>query len=184
MSGPDGPRVHVDVVEVTLRLALSFVLDDAGFRRTPDAQRADVVVSEQLPPPSSARPLDVLVVRPLPARALAAVDAVSSGRARAALAATDPLALPTTLDALAAGLAVIPQIVVAAASEAPALAERLRDTLRLVQHGCSNGVIARRLHCSQSTVKRDVAELLRLFDAPNRASLAATASALGFNGAR
>ena len=47
--------------------------------------------------------------------------------------------------------------------------------------GWSNPAIARQLHVSPGTTKRDVAELLRRFDAPNRMALSATALRLGLH---
>jgi DNA-binding NarL/FixJ family response regulator len=55
----------------------------------------------------------------------------------------------------------------------------LERTLQLVLRGCTNLAIARQVHQSEATTKRDVAELLRRFDAPNRMALAATAIRLG-----
>jgi DNA-binding NarL/FixJ family response regulator len=45
-------------------------------------------------------------------------------------------------------------------------------------------MIARALHESESTAKRDVGDLLRMFDAHNRIGLASTATRLGYRSRR
>jgi DNA-binding CsgD family transcriptional regulator len=175
-------QVHLSIADTTLRLALSFVLDDSGYRRTHDPKAATVVVATAFGLGADRLPIDVLVVPPFPASAHAAMDAVNKGLARGVLSATDPLRLPFTIEAVLSGVVVVPIEVVDAANGAPQLGPRLEDTLRLVLDGCSNNVIARRLHQSESTVKRDITELLEAFDAHNRAALVSVASRLGYGG--
>jgi DNA-binding NarL/FixJ family response regulator len=63
---------------------------------------------------------------------------------------------------------------------APRLTDRQRQTLRLLARGSSSTSIAGALRQSESTAKRDIAELLVLFDAPNRTALVSSAASLGF----
>ena len=56
------------------------------------------------------------------------------------------------------------------------LSPREQQVLRLVSEGCSNGMIAARLHLSENTVKTHVESLLNRFGARNRAEVVAAAS--------
>jgi DNA-binding CsgD family transcriptional regulator len=177
--------VAVDVTETTLRLALSYVLDDDhGWARVPAGEPSDLVVADRVMLGDGSPPLDVLVVLPLPALSQQAVHALAEGRVRAVLDASQPDQLPTTLRALDAGLSVLPTAVVEAANDVPVLNDRLGQTLHLVLSGASNRTIARALHESESTAKRDVGDLLRMFDARNRVGLVSTASRLGYRSRR
>ena len=74
----------------------------------------------------------------------------------------------------------LPCRVVEEANRAPRLPDRLATTLHLVLAGCSNPSIARQLHQSESTVKRDINTLLRRFSAPNRLALVGVARSAGY----
>jgi DNA-binding CsgD family transcriptional regulator len=68
---------------------------------------------------------------------------------------------------------------VISASHAPAavrLSPREQEVLRLVSEGCSNAMIASRLHVTENTVKSHVESLLNRFGARNRAEVVAAAS--------
>jgi DNA-binding NarL/FixJ family response regulator len=175
-----GPPVALSVRETTLRLALSFVIEDAGWARSEAPGPGCLEVADRIGGATDARPLDVLVVAPTPAASRAAMAAFSEGRTRAILDATRPDELPQTLGLVAQQLCVVPAGILDAAHHAPALARRLDDTLHLLLRGQPNRLIARSVHQSEATTKRDVAELLRLFDAPNRTALVATATRLGY----
>jgi DNA-binding NarL/FixJ family response regulator len=54
-----------------------------------------------------------------------------------------------------------------------ALSAREREVLALVAQGASNAAIAERLHLSDHTVKRHVANILLKLDLPTRAAAAA-----------
>jgi DNA-binding CsgD family transcriptional regulator len=172
--------VALSVRETTLRLALSFVIEDAGWSRAEVPCPGCLVVADRIGGASDDRPLDVLVVAPTPATSRAAMAAFSEGRTRAILDATRPDELPRTLGLVAQHLCVVPAEILDAAHRAPALSSRLDDTLHLLLRGQPNRLIARSVHQSEATTKRDVAELLRLFDAPNRTALVATATRLGY----
>jgi DNA-binding NarL/FixJ family response regulator len=168
------------ITEPTLRLALAFVLDDAGWRRSTSGGLGVATVADVVPSRPDRPPVDVLVVHPCPAQCHLAVRALALGQARAVLDARQPERLPDVLHAVMTGLAVLPHAVIDAAREVPPLSERLGHTLELVLAGRSNTAIARTLHESESTAKRDVAELLRLFDVTNRLTLVASAVRLGY----
>ena len=59
------------------------------------------------------------------------------------------------------------------------MTSREREVLTLLAEGCSNTVIARRLHVTESTVKRHVESILSRLNVRNRAGAVAVASRLG-----
>jgi DNA-binding NarL/FixJ family response regulator len=172
-----GAGVRLVVGDVTLRYALTYVLEQGGFTVR---SGGDLVVSDQLG--AATEPVvHALVVEPLPAACQSALAAISTGLARGAVLADDPEALPAVLDQVRAGMVAFPDRLVAEANQAPTLAPRLLATLQLLIVGYSNVAIGRQLHASESTVKRDIAALLRHFDVPNRHQLAVAARRTGFD---
>ena len=174
-----GPRVHIDLRDATLRMALSFAVDEAGWTRAARREPGTALVADWLVHHPATPPLDVLVIPSTPAAARRAVDAFTAGAVRSVLRANEPGALPGVLDLVQRDLGVVPAAVVEAARAFPPLTLRLERTLRLVLCGWSNKAIAAYVHQSEATTKRDVTELLRRFDAPNRMALASTALRLG-----
>lgn len=184
MTGDDSRplTVHLDLRDTTTRYALSFAVEQAGWSRTSDPGAATARVADHLVERADAPALDVLVLAPTPAASRRGVDAFTRGAARAVVSAEEPRALPDALDAGRRGLAVVSRTVLAAASAYPSLTPRLERTLLLVVRGRTNREISRELGQSDATSKRDIAELLHRFDAPNRVALAATAWRLGLPG--
>jgi DNA-binding CsgD family transcriptional regulator len=172
-------RVHLDVRDPTLRLALGFAAERAGWTQVRVAAEDIPCVSDRIGPRPDGRPLAVLVISPSPAAARLALDAFTDGGVRCVLPADDAGGLPLALELARRDLGLVPAAVVASARSFPPLGERLQRTLELVLRGWSNPRIAQAVHPSEATTKRDVAELLRRFDAPNRVALAATALRLG-----
>ena len=170
--------VQIDVANMTVRLALCFVAEDAGFMRGNSDEA--ITVSDTFPAGDAVTPIDVLVIDAQPVACQRAVGAVSSGAARAVICTDEPDRLPAALRAVSDDLSVVPQRVIECANRAPVLSPRLLRTLQLVAGGSSNQTIARATHESVSTVKRNVAQLLEMFDAPNRMALTATAIRLGY----
>jgi DNA-binding NarL/FixJ family response regulator len=124
--------------------------------------------------------VETVVVDPVAAACQDALDAVVRGQARTAICSDDPEALPGALDAAVRNTVALPCRVVEEANRAPRLPDRLATTLHLVLAGCSNPSIARQLHQSESTVKRDINTLLRRFSAPNRLALVGVARSAGY----
>ena len=171
--------VGLDVVSTVTRLALSFVIDQAGWVRCGhDRPCSCVTVTDQID--RGGRSADVIVTRTEPAACHDAIQAVVAGRARAVILNDEPESLTPTVVALAAGTMTIPQRALELSLAAPELSDRLRETLRLLAAGQSSRTIARALHESESTAKRDITELLSLFDVPNRTALISAATRLGF----
>ena len=175
---PQRGTLVLEVSSVVVRLALLHVAEQAGWQRCGHEDRCRCVVVTDRPPTGYAR--HVLVVRDVPADCQAGLDAVMEGRACSVVLWDEPETLATVFEALEHESVLVPRRVVELASSAPRLTPRQRSTLRLVSIGRSNDGIAAALHQSISTAKRDIAELFELFDAPNRAALICSASALGF----
>jgi DNA-binding NarL/FixJ family response regulator len=171
--------VFLDIRDATVRLALSYAAEEAGWLRTHTPRSGAFHVTDRLPVGPGSPPVDVLVIHPSPAASRQAIDAFARGAVRSVLVAGEPRSLPGVLHMAQRGMAVVPVRVVEAASAFPVLPLRLERTLELVLRGWSNRSIAAALHQSEGTAKRDVTELLRQFDAPNRMALAATAIRLG-----
>jgi hypothetical protein len=174
--------VHLEVSNTTLRYALTFVLEEAGYRRAPDRTAADIVIADRhglatIP----GTPVDTLVVDPVPAACQEAIDRVVEGDTRTVICSDDPEALVAAIEAARTGTVTLPSRLVEAARRAPRLPERLALTLHLVLSGCSNFHIARQLRQSESTVKRDINALLAEFGVANRTALALAAQAAGFS---
>jgi DNA-binding NarL/FixJ family response regulator len=174
--------VHLDIADVTLRLALTYVLEAHGHRRSAGADDADAIVVDRLGLRTARHPVDTVVVDPVAAACQDALDAVVRGEARTAICSDDPEALIGALDAALRRTVALPCRVVEEANRAPRLPDRLAATLHLVLAGCSNPNIARQLHQSESTVKRDINTLLRRFAAPNRLALVGIARSAGYGG--
>jgi DNA-binding NarL/FixJ family response regulator len=168
--------VQILVGDTTLRLALSFVAEDAGYVRRDCDDALRIVDLSHLSSSLAA----VVVVDSRPALCRYAVSLVSQGRTRGVLAADEPEHLVPTLAAVQSGLVVLPHQVIERANAAPLLRPRQARTLQLVLAGLSNSRIADHSNASISTIKRDIAELLEIFDAPNRLTLASTAVRMGY----
>jgi DNA-binding NarL/FixJ family response regulator len=172
--------VRIEVASVVVRLALSYVSEERGWRVCPgDHERCQcLVVSDRRHGGGEA--IDVLVSRDTPSDCQQALDAVWGGAARAVVLWDEPESLAYAIEALEQHATIIPERVIQLAHDAPRLSDRQRRTLRLVGAGRSNSEVSAALHQSSSTTKRDIAELLDIFDAPNRAGLMTTAGRLGF----
>lgn len=172
-----GGTVRVEVEEVTLSQAISFVLDEAGWRRAAtNGGQHDHVVTDRV----GCRGASVLLVpaRPVPCRE--ALLALGEGRVRAVLASDDVSGLPDALAALESGVCTVPVRIIDAAREVPVLSERQHHLVAGIVAGRTNRTLARQLQVSEATIKREMSELLRRFDVPNRMALAATVVRLGF----
>ena len=171
--------VRLEVASTLVRLALLYVIGDRGWGTCAhEGACRCLVVSDRLP--AGRCPIDVLVVRDEPAACQDAIQAALSGRVRSVVLWNEPEGIAAACEGLGEGLAVIPLRVLELGSRAPRLSDRQRETLCLLARGTSSTDIAGALHQSQSTAKRDIAELLHLFDAPNRAALISSAATLGY----
>lgn len=171
-------EVRIDVESVVVRLALLHVAEALGRSRCSHQARCACPQVADRGAPGSV--IDVLVTHDDPLSCQRAIDAAMDGRARAVVLWDEPHALGLALDAVARRSLLLPARVLELAASAPRLSARQERTLRLVALGRSNPAIAASLHQSLSTTKRDLAELLEVFDVPNRAALMSRATALGF----
>jgi hypothetical protein len=174
-----GRTVHLEVADTTLRYALSFACDQAGWSRAPEPGPGVPRVADRVPAAAGPGALDVLVVAPTPLACRRALDAFAGGHVRALVSAAEPASLPCALELRRSGLSSLPSALVDEALRFPPLRPRLERTLQLVVRGATVAAMSRALHQSQSSTKRDIGELLRLFDAPSRLALATTALRLG-----
>jgi DNA-binding CsgD family transcriptional regulator len=174
----DRPTIGIELADAGRRLALTYVVAEAGWR--PRSDRPTVLVSDRLPIDGAPERPHVLVVRPEPLSSRRALRAFTDGEVQAVVDLEAPDELPVALDQLHLGRSLVSRAVVGAAHAYPPLRPRLEQTLHLVVLGRSNLAIARALHESEATAKRDVAELLRCFDSPSRVALASTGHRLGF----
>src|SRR5258707_1055317 len=126
---PSAPtrQVHIDVTNLTVRLALCFVAEDAGYPRGSSAEAMTVTDT-------------------IPVACQRAIGAVSQGAARAVICTDEPDRLPSPLRAVNEQLSVMPRRVIECANRAPVLTARLLRTLQLVAGGASNQKIAMSTH--------------------------------------
>ncbi len=180
-STPGTGLVQIDVSSQVVRLALSYVVTDGGWALCTahhDHCRCVRVVDN-----SRRRAHDraeIVVVRDTPNDCQDALDAILAGTTRAIVLWDEPETLQDAIVAAGNGAALIPSRVLQLAHDAPRISARQRRTLKLVAAGRSNREIASALHQSLSTTKRDIAELMTVLDAANRAALTTTAARLGY----
>jgi DNA-binding NarL/FixJ family response regulator len=172
-------QVDFDVSAVVVRLALRQVAEAGGWTSLPASEIEPFRVSDRLPG-SDDNAVDVFVADDRPAACQDAIELVLTGRARSLILGSDPEALDLTLEALERGSTLIPRRVIDLALAAPMLTERHRHILRQLASGRSSRGIGVTLNQSESTVKRDIAELLQLFGADNRTALVNAAAEMGF----
>jgi DNA-binding CsgD family transcriptional regulator len=181
LSAPSRPRcVHIDVESRVLHHALLHVVEQAGWRPTLQRLEGVVVVSDR----TGAGGVDVLVVDPTPLGCRAGMDAIVERRVQAVVCADEPDSLTDALEALGDQWCLVPSRVVEQASTLPELSSRQRQIAGAIAAGQPNRLIARGLRVSEATVKREVAALLRTFDAPDRLSLVSRLVPLGLGARR
>lgn len=181
MLSESAPRsIRIEVTSSVVRFALQYVADTAGWVPCTHAavSCACITICDRVP--TEVGGVDVLVTRDEPAACQAALEATVDARVRAIVLWNSPEDLRPACEGIDADLAVIPRRVIELGALAPRLTRRQMEVLRLLAKGNSSGGIAGALRQSESTAKRDIAELLHVFDVPNRAALVSTAASLGF----
>jgi DNA-binding NarL/FixJ family response regulator len=179
----------VDVRDVTLRRALSYVGASVGWNEMSAADHASAVVHDTPPTASAASngtpdPIRILVVEPTPRAAAMAIDAIIAGHIRGVFTADRPDDLSETLTSALQGRTVIPTTLVQLGRTMPCLSERQVRIIEAVIDGKSNSQIASELFLSAASIKRELGELFKLFDITNRASLARCGNELGITSRR
>lgn len=173
--------VHIDVTSHVVRLALSYIAEDNGWtlctNHSTHCPCVRIVDNDRRRAHDRA---EIVVVRDTPKDCQDALDAILAGTARAVVLWDEPETLQDAIIAAGNGAALIPGRVLQLAHDAPRISARQRRTLKLVAAGRSNREIAGALHQSLSTTKRDIAELMHVLDAANRAALTTTAARLGY----
>ena len=173
-------ELRVEVESAVVRLALRYVTEDSGWElcHMHPSGCACLLVADRAT--AEGRHADVLIVRDDVAGCQDALDAVLAGQARSLVLCDEPETLASAVELLHRGATYVPERVLHLARNAPRLTARQRRTLRLLAAGRTNREIALGLHLSPSTTKRDIADLLEIFDVANRAALMSAANRLGF----
>jgi DNA-binding CsgD family transcriptional regulator len=105
--------------------------------------------------------------------------AVTAGHAQGIVNTIAIARLPAVLAAAASGFACVPSNLIERISTTPTLTERQYRVLEGVSAGLTNQTIAWRCGVSVSTVKREIAEVLRALGVASRTQLATKAVELG-----
>ena len=131
----------------------------------------------------------VVIIAGLTLTALSVLEAVRCGLLHACVSWNDIASDDVMIGFLSGGL-VMARRLFANGPSSPAADPRLpaptirftsreREVLTLIAEGCSNTMIARRLHLTESTVKGHVESILNRLNVPNRTGAVAVASRLG-----
>ena len=171
----------LQVSGTTLRHALSFVGASGGLLERATVTEQTVVVCDSLRAATSpdTHRRRVLVVEPTPLAAQRSLRAITTGRAMAVFFADEPDDLLASVHAVAADRATVPRRVIDLAAAMPELTERQLAVLVGIASGRRNHEIARSLHLSAASVKRELAELFRSLGAQNRIEASVVCLQLG-----
>lgn len=176
---PDGPLLFwVGVQDLTLRRALSYVGEAAGWCEVPSADAATAAVCD-LGTQVGPQPRRILVVDPTPCATEGALEAIRRGDACGALTSDRPDDLLPVVLAATRDQVLVPGPLVRLAGTMPELTDRQRAVLLCLIDGKENASIARELCLSCGSVKRELGDLFKLLGARNRSSLARSAQQLG-----
>ena len=188
MTGAAGERlrqVAICVTDRTIAQAAGFVMSDqAHWQTCQNPSTADVVLTGPEPPEADGNGRHLLVVVPSPAECRRAVVAFLEGTVHAVVSADELDHLPVALDAMDRGMGAVSRTALERAKAVPPITPRQERVLRGVLAALPNRAIARQMHVSEATVKREVSELLRLFRTASRLALARAASDAGFTASR
>jgi len=122
----------------------------------------------------------VLLVAPLPAPCQVAISLVLRGAVGCVLTSHDLAMLECALRRDGFDGALVSGQALSLASKGPRLSSRQAEVLDEMVSGRTNFEIACRLNLSDTTVKREVAELARIFDSKGRVATVRAALSLGF----
>jgi DNA-binding NarL/FixJ family response regulator len=106
--------------------------------------------------------------------------AVEAGQAHAVVSIDELSQLPAALLAASSGFSCVSFKFVEQRMQAPVLTDRQKCVLKGIFDGLTNKTIARCCGVSHTTVKREVANLLRALGVHNRVELVTKAMELGF----
>lgn len=176
--------LQIMVEHPMVREALSATSRDVGWTVVSQRGTEGVLVTDI----AVARPIDrvpgnqvVLVVDPTPLAARRALDAVSNLVVGAVMLSDDPGGLKVALDGLAAGRLTVPIQVVNLAARMPHLSERQLAILGGIIAGQSNSEIARAMHLSHASIKRELGFIYQIVASSGRSSLVGAALQLGLS---
>ena len=189
---PDGSDLSLDrhharaacvaVANPMIAAALSVTAQRQGWQTRPVPEPGAVLITDRLPPSSTGEgDVDavVLVCDPTPFAARRAVDAVAALRVTAVVRADQPDDLRAALACLEEERGSIPRTILSLAAQMPEVNQRQVALLGAVLAGQTTSQMARGLHLSPASVKRELGALSRSLDATTRAALLARALELG-----
>lgn len=163
------------------RTARVRVTDSVG-RRAAEAALARVgwLAGDAGPVIADRTPADVLLVGSTARDCHDALAATARGDVSVALTYDHLDGLGCALEALGAGFVTVSKSMTAIAAPLHSLTERQVEVLAAVASGLQTADIGVRLGMSVPSVKREIANLQRHFDAPSPAALVATGHKLGY----
>lgn len=178
-----GGNFAVDVRDPVLARAFAYVGSHAGWVhiRNDDCAAVHVCDSVAASPRTRPAPLTVLAVDAAPWPATVGLRAIAAGAVQAIVSTDEPDDLVAALESVTAGRVMIPLPVVERSMSMPELSERQVAMIAEVVAGQPNARIAQHLHISTGSVKRELAELYRVFDVANRVELSVVGARLGLN---
>lgn len=176
-------RVRIVVANQMIARALQAIAEFHGWKRVTNGSFEHVLVTDRLPDPDGIQhdTLVVLVADRTPWSARQALDAVANHQADAVVRSDAPEDLPQALSLLAVGTTSIPFGLTEAAESMPPLTTRQIQILQGVRSGQCNADIARALHLSLASVKRELTVLYDVLDVASRSTLSARAGRLGIS---
>ena len=172
-------RVHIACRSEALRAIIKFTAANRGWAIASTGERA-VVITDNDGERSGGNV--VVVVDPnKPAHAVRVLRRISAGNIGGALCA-DRLVedLPQVVGAASAEVVAFSGVLSVYAHRCPTPTDRQERVLNMIAFGLPYTTIARRLHVSLATIKREVSSLFELFGCATQAQLVAMASKAGF----
>lgn len=140
-----------------------------------------VLITDRIPSTPYQRGADavVLVIEPTPFGARQAVDALGALRITSVVAADRPEDLEAALECLVSDRASLPRRVLELAAQMPDVSERQVGLLGAVLAGQTTSQMARGLHLSPASVKRELSTVSSVLGVGSRPTLFARALELG-----
>jgi len=177
------PRlVRVTIDNPMVAAALTATIAQRGWTAISRPDPQEVLVTDRLLPRSLEWPRRrhlILVCEPTALAARHGLDALAGVMVHGLVCSDQPADLVSALDGLRNGRSTIPLRVLELAAEMPPLSERELMVLGAVIAGQSNTEIGNGLYLSLATVKRVMATLFAVLDAPSRPALVGKALELG-----
>lgn len=173
--------IHVAVQNSMVAAALSVTAQRSGWQLRRSAGADCVLLTDHVPSEHEAARVGpiVLVIEPTPFSARRAVDALGALRITSVVRSDEPDDLEAALRCLDQDRSSFPREVLVLARRMPAVNERQASLLGAVLAGQTTAQMAKGLHLSPASVKRELSAVSSLLGVPTRAALFARALELG-----